>query len=65
VAGPPAEHTDVPGKLAAAPTTDAYWKHGSVCEDYAAIQCPVYAVGGWTDAYKDVNHITGQNDDRK
>jgi uncharacterized protein len=31
---------------------DHYWKHGSVCEDYAAIQCPVYAVGGWTDAYK-------------
>jgi predicted acyl esterase len=31
---------------------DAYWKHGSVCEDFAAIQCPVYAVGGWTDAYK-------------
>ncbi len=31
---------------------DAYWKHGSVCEDYAAIQCPVYAVGGWTDAYR-------------
>src|SRR5262249_43856965 len=31
---------------------DAYWKHGSVCADYAAIQCPVYAVGGWTDAYK-------------
>jgi predicted acyl esterase len=31
---------------------DTYWKHGSVCEDYDAIQCPVYAVGGWTDAYK-------------
>jgi predicted acyl esterase len=31
---------------------DAYWQHGSVCEDYQAIQCPVYAVGGWTDAYK-------------
>jgi uncharacterized protein len=31
---------------------DAYWKHGSVCEDYGAIQCPVYAVGGWTDGYK-------------
>jgi uncharacterized protein len=31
---------------------DAYWQHGSVCEDYAAIQCPVYAVGGWTDGYK-------------
>ena len=31
---------------------DSYWKRGSVCEDYSAIQCPVYAVGGWTDAYK-------------
>src|SRR5271155_3909166 len=30
---------------------DAYWKHGSVCEDYSAIQCAVYAVGGWTDGY--------------
>ncbi|HEY2617529.1 MAG TPA: CocE/NonD family hydrolase [Acetobacteraceae bacterium] len=30
---------------------DAYWKHGSVCEEYRAIECPVYAVGGWTDGY--------------
>jgi len=30
---------------------DAYWKHGSICEDYAAIECPVYAIGGWTDGY--------------
>jgi putative CocE/NonD family hydrolase len=30
---------------------DDYWKHGSVCEDYAAIECPVYAVGGWVDGY--------------
>ena len=30
---------------------DAYWKHGSVCEDFAAIQCPVLAIGGWSDAY--------------
>ena len=30
---------------------DAYWKHGSVCEDYTAITCPVLAVGGWTDGY--------------
>jgi predicted acyl esterase len=30
---------------------DAYWKHGSVCEDFAAIECPVLAIGGWTDAY--------------
>jgi putative CocE/NonD family hydrolase len=30
---------------------DAYWQHGSVCEDYARLRCPVYAIGGWTDAY--------------
>jgi len=30
---------------------DAFWKHGSVRENYGAIQCPVYAVGGWVDAY--------------
>ncbi len=31
---------------------DAYWRHGSVCEDYAAIKAKVLAVGGWGDAYK-------------
>lgn len=31
---------------------DTFWKHGSVCEDYSQIACPVYAIGGWTDAYK-------------
>ncbi len=30
---------------------DDYWRHGSVCEDFAAIECPVYAIGGWADAY--------------
>ncbi|MBI5231771.1 MAG: CocE/NonD family hydrolase [Coriobacteriales bacterium] len=30
---------------------DAFWKHGSVAEDYTAIECPVLAVGGWADAY--------------
>ena len=30
---------------------DAYWQHGSVCEDFSAIRCPVFAVGGWTDGY--------------
>jgi putative CocE/NonD family hydrolase len=30
---------------------DAYWRHGSVCEDFSAITCPVFAVGGWADAY--------------
>ncbi|HSE81244.1 MAG TPA: CocE/NonD family hydrolase [Gaiellaceae bacterium] len=30
---------------------DEYWRHGSICEDYAAIECPVYAVGGFADGY--------------
>jgi uncharacterized protein len=30
---------------------DRQWRHRSVCEDFAAIQCPVYAVGGWADGY--------------
>jgi uncharacterized protein len=30
---------------------DEYWQQGSVCEDYAAIECPVYAVGGFVDGY--------------
>jgi hypothetical protein len=30
---------------------DAYWKHGSVREDYSRIRCAVYAIGGWTDGY--------------
>lgn len=30
---------------------DDYWKQGSVNEDYGAITCAVYAVGGWSDGY--------------
>jgi putative CocE/NonD family hydrolase len=30
---------------------NAYWKHGSICEDWSAIQCPVFLIGGWVDAY--------------
>jgi uncharacterized protein len=30
---------------------DGYWKQGSVIEDHAAIECAVYAVGGWQDGY--------------
>ena len=32
---------------------DEFWKQGSVCEDFSAITCPVYMVGGWDDAYRD------------
>jgi putative CocE/NonD family hydrolase len=30
---------------------DEFWQHGSVCEDFSAITCPVYAIGGWADGY--------------
>ena len=30
---------------------DSYWKHASVCEDWDAIQCPVYLISGWADSY--------------
>ena len=30
---------------------DAYWKFGSVAEDFLAIDVPVYAISGWDDTY--------------
>ncbi|MDX6564683.1 MAG: uncharacterized protein QOE10_345, partial [Gaiellales bacterium] len=30
---------------------DDYWRQGSVCEDYGAIEAAVYVVGGWSDGY--------------
>jgi predicted acyl esterase len=32
---------------------DAFWKQGSVAEDYDAIEVPVLAVSGWADGYTD------------
>ncbi|MEV2253074.1 CocE/NonD family hydrolase [Streptomyces sp. NPDC050147] len=45
-------------------TRDAYWQHGSVCEDYSAIGAAVLAVGGFHDPYRDtvlrlVEHLPG------
>ncbi len=37
---------------------DAYWRHGSVCEDYDAIEAAVLSVGGWHDGYRNtVSHL--------
>ncbi|MDP9139052.1 MAG: CocE/NonD family hydrolase [Pseudomonadota bacterium] len=30
---------------------DEFYTHGSICEDWSAIECPVFAVGGWADGY--------------
>lgn len=40
-----------PALWASHPWRDLYWKQGSVCEDYDAIACPVYVIGGWADGY--------------
>ncbi len=32
---------------------DAFWKQGSVCEDFSTIKIPVYAVSGWADNYSE------------
>ena len=33
-------------------TRDAYWRHGSIGEDYAAVEVPVFILAGWADGYK-------------
>jgi uncharacterized protein len=33
-------------------TRDAYWKRGSVCEDFSKIKAATLVIGGWGDAYK-------------
>ena len=46
---------------------DDYWKQGSVCEDLGAIECAVYAVGGWQDGYTNAipRLLTGLSSPRK
>jgi len=40
-----------PGLWLAHQRRDAFWRHGSVIENYAAIKTPVLAVSGWADGY--------------
>ena len=32
---------------------DEFWAHGSICEDFSALDCPVLIVGGLADGYTD------------
>ena len=32
-------------------TRDAFWQHGSVCENYSAINIPALVISGWGDGY--------------
>ncbi len=37
-----------------------YWKHGSVCEDYSAIEAATLSIGGWHDGYRNtISHLVG------
>ncbi|WP_337268590.1 CocE/NonD family hydrolase [Oryzifoliimicrobium ureilyticus] len=31
---------------------DDFWKHGSICEDYSAVDIPVLVIAGWADGYR-------------
>lgn len=33
-------------------TRNDYWRHGSVCEDFSAVDIPVLSIGGWHDGYR-------------
>ncbi len=48
-----AANTDMTSLWLSHPYRDSYWRQGSVCEDYSAIEIPVLAVGGWADNYTD------------
>ncbi|KAG6962530.1 hypothetical protein JG688_00008553 [Phytophthora aleatoria] len=32
-------------------TRDEFWEHGSICEAYDKVKCPVLEIGGWNDGY--------------
>ena len=37
---------------------DAYWEHGSICEDYTAIKAAILSLGGWHDGYRNtISHL--------
>lgn len=38
-----------------------YWRQGSLCEDYSAIECATYLFGGWRDGYTNCNLRTFEN----
>ncbi|WP_209835035.1 CocE/NonD family hydrolase [Ruegeria sp. HKCCE3926] len=45
-------------------THDEMWRRGSICENYADVDIPVYFFGGWMDLYRDTpfriaEHLSG------
>ena len=31
---------------------DDFWKHGSICEDFSAVEVPALVIAGWADGYR-------------
>ena len=40
---------------------DAYWRHGSICEDWSAIEVPVFIIAGWADGYRNAPATVAAN----
>jgi putative CocE/NonD family hydrolase len=43
------------------PTLDEQWRQGSLCENYGAIECATFLIGGWRDGYTNCNLRTFAN----
>jgi putative CocE/NonD family hydrolase len=43
---------------------DAFWRHGSICEDFDAFPVPALVIAGWADGYRNtpLNAVTGMPD---
>ena len=43
---------------------DAFWRHGSICEDFDAFPVPALMIAGWADGYRNtpLNMVTGMPD---
>lgn len=40
---------------------DAYWRHGSICEDCAGLQAAALVIGGWADGYRNAPPAAAAN----
>lgn len=40
---------------------DDYWRHGSICEDYAAVEAAVLIIAGWGDGYRNAPPTAAAN----
>jgi uncharacterized protein len=39
---------------------DDFWKHGSICEDYSAVDIPTLVIAGWADGYRNTPFLAAE-----